>query len=225
MNANSMGFGWMHGYEDYLRMFSLNEDDLTKHTLVYPAGIQDFTLTCRKQGWPSVAADSIYAYDHAEMHAHIQARIEKCTTKIANINNPQAEATLLKHWQHIAAGFTQDFQNKNTAEYYIPSDNSLAAFQDQQFELALCPRCPLQRLDNNLSIPLELVQQLQRVAKETRIFIQLTDESRVASILGPILLQLQQADLGIAIEEVAVNAYEGQAAMLKVWPRSCQVPQ
>ncbi|WP_078496845.1 class I SAM-dependent methyltransferase [Paenibacillus selenitireducens] len=73
-------------YEEYLRMFALTEDDLSKgSTLDVAGGGSSFTAEADARGYTAIAADPLFSKDTDFLTQHVYDEIELSTGKITKL--------------------------------------------------------------------------------------------------------------------------------------------
>ncbi len=100
--------------------------------------------------------------------------------------------------------------------------NGALPFADFAFDLALCPDY-LFNGSESLDLHLQQILELARVAKEVRIFPLSNSQGVPSSLLGPVLLGLQQENYGVEVRDVTSSLRPTGNAMLRVWAQQCHV--
>lgn len=67
----------------------------------------------------------------------------------------------------------------------------------------------------------QIIRELARVAKDVRIFPLVDRLGLPSSMLGPVLLKLQEENYGVEIRDVAYQLQPLGHAMLRVWAKQC----
>lgn len=105
-----------------------------------------------------------------------------------------------------------------------PEADSTLPFADFTFDLALCPDYLFMDEDNqSVDFHLQQIVELARVAKEVRIFPLSDSDGLPSSLLGPVLLGLQQENYGVEVRDVTSSFRPNGNAMLRVWAQQCHV--
>ena len=221
---HATAFGWIHTYEDYLKIFALNKEDLKKNIIIFPAGISDFNAKFHAENNNITSADEYYQMSPMEIDQYVAGRIQRLEEKLNELNvEPQNAIELLKKAKQAATGFKQDFPEGKLQGRYQAMQLPLLPVKEQTYDIALCPRCPLQHRDKNHQKALEIITELCRVAHDVRVFISVSDKESFKHSLGPLLMQLQQEDSFIAINDIEVKTPKTHTAMLRITKRSCNV--
>ena len=217
-------FGWIHTYEDYLSIFALSDEDLKKNTIIYPAGISNFNAHFNEQNKNIVAADLNYQMTPMEIDQYVAERLTRLKEKLSTIGVKASDRKAILHKaQQAANDFKRDFpQGKLEGRYQAMQMPNLPV-KDQSYELALCPRCPLQNKDSNHHKAYDIINELCRIAHDVRIFISVSDQESFKHSLGPLLMQLQNQDAFVTINDIAIKTPNTHTAMLQITQRSCNV--
>ncbi len=105
-----------------------------------------------------------------------------------------------------------------------PEPEGSLPFADFTFDLALCPDYLFTDEENqDVDFHLQQIFELARVAKEVRIFPLSNHEGQPSSLLGPVLLGLQQENYGVEVRDVTSSSRPKGDAMLRVWAQLCHV--
>jgi len=225
--TKSSNSGWVHCLQDYVDMFALDEQDLKRKILDYPAKISCFNAEMHAKGCDNVvSADPKYDLSPLDMVKHVGYVIQDLSESLdCYVDHLQGEGeqeieNLLNVWNQYAQQFLADYSDGlHTRRYQMARMPSLP-FEDSQFELALCPDILL--TENGYSM-VEVVSEVCRVAKEVRIFPLLDDSGEIAEELGPVMLALQQSNLGLEVKQVAYKLHKKNNAMLRIWAKECVV--
>lgn len=218
---------WAHNLDDYRRMFDLQDQDLQRSILDYPANISSFNAQMHALGLNQVVSgDASYDLRPLDMAKHVDYIIQQLALQLERYVDrihPEKGKTLediLNAWNHYAQLFLSDYSSGKIDGRYQPVHLPHLPFKDFQFELALCPDL-LFRDQNALSE--KIIIELCRVAQEVRIFPLLDEPREIATMLGPVMLTLQNKNYGIEIREVPYQLLKGNNAMLRVWATACVV--
>lgn len=218
---------WVHHLDDYRRMFDLQEDDLKRSVLDYPASVSSFNAEMHRLGFDHVvSADAHYDLTPLDMSKHVDQIIQKLSGQLEQYMNyiqlekDETFEDILSAWNHHAKLFASDYSiGKNQGRYQQAALPHLP-FEDFQFELALCPDLLFR---DKTAVPEQVLRELCRVAHEVRIFPLLNDQGEISKEMGPAMLALQNKDYGIEVRSVPYQLLKGSNAMLRVWAKSCVV--
>lgn len=214
---------WVHSLDDYRRMFHLDESDLSLTVLDCPAGLSSFTAEMHALGHAAQAVDPAYDLTPIAMQAHLQEVLgdlgERLEGYADRIGTDLAEVHAL--WNQAARTFLADYEPGVLVGRYQHASLPRLPFEDKQFKLALCANCSL---SHDVAAEAQaLIAELSRVAEEVRVFPILDEASDAGSLLGALVLQLQQANFGVEIREAPYRFLKGNNAMLRIWTKECVV--
>ena len=216
-------FGWIHAFEDYLNMFKLSEDDLNKSILVTPANISNFNVIQHQQDRPTISSDPIYMNGIEEVANYTANRLKTLENKLAQLGDPWDQEQTRRKWREIAHSFLRDFPAGFDSGRYSSCTESDFLKQNSRFDLALCPRCSLEAEHKGYQEALNQITTLCSIAKVVRVFININLKSSIETILGPLMVHLQQNHYGLSFHEIKVHSPFQTAAMLEVWATECQI--
>lgn len=219
--------GWVHSLEDYRLMFDLEDHHLSCSILDYPAGISCFNADMQQLGFPGVVSvDMHYDLSAMDMSKHMNFVIQSLANRVDDFTdhlrvNAESEVeNLLNTWNVYAQRFMSDYSDGQHAGRYRVGHMLHLPFEDDYFDLALSSDMLFCDTDFNAQA---IVDELCRVAKEVRIFPLLNQTGQVATELGPLMLTLQQDNLGVEVKEVPYLLRKKNNAMLRIWSRECAV--
>lgn len=109
------------------------------------------------------------------------------------------------------------------ASYVDPTLLPDLPFEDQSFDLVLCPSVLLIHEAGSLEeADRKALLELARVGGEVRVFPLVDEAGQPTHYLGSLVHSLQQAGMGIELRQVAMET-EGANAMLRFWKDTCLV--
>ena len=220
---------WVYNLEDYLQIFALDEADLNKSILEYPAGIACFNAEMHAKGKSVCSGDDFYDVELPEMVKRAEAILQRNRQYLQN--HPQrlnaavdcSVEQVVSQWQKNSECFLDDFQEGKQQQryqrFYLPK----LPFTTHYFDLALCSDLVFHTRLYPDNQPDEVIMELCRVAREVRIFPLLDEHGDISDQLGPAMLNLQQQNFGVEIKEVPYQLLAGSNAMLRVWVTECKV--
>ena len=121
-----------------------------------------------------------------------------------------------------AAHFLQDYQQGQKAGRYLAMSLPKLPFTDYQFDLALCSHWLFSESPDSF-YQVQMIKELIRVAGELRIYPLLNRDSEPSASLAPVMMALQQDNLGVELREVDFELKKEGNALLRVWARECRV--
>lgn len=205
---------WGRSFEEYVRMFNLTEDDLTKTILGCADGPSSFNAEANQRGYQVVSCDPLFEKSALAIGEEIQATFH---TVLEALKANAAEFVWSQFRSPEECGhvrldamkvFLKDFEKGLSERRYVAGSLPRLPFGDQTFELALCSHF-LFTYSNLLTVEFhrEAILELCRVAKEVRIFPIVDLAGQPIQFLD--LLAAQLSDKGLQVEKRRVE-YEFQ---------------
>jgi hypothetical protein len=214
---------WGRSFDEYVAMFSLGSDDLTKKILGCGDGPAGFNSALTLRGGTVVSADPLYAFTTGEIGSRIgetfdlvieQTRknsAEFCWTAI-----PSVEA-LGEIRMKAMSDFLSDFATGKAEGRYLEGELPHLPFPDDCFDLALCSHFLfLYSGQFDLAFHLESLKELCRVSAEVRIFPLLELGSVRSRHLDQLLGLLAAEGHATTVERVNYEFQKGGNEMLRV---------
>lgn len=132
-------------YEEYVRMFDLQESDLARGMVLdVAAGGSSFTAEANARGYSAFAVDPRYGAGIQEWIAEAAQEIDTSTAKLAKVQEIfdwSYYGSLANHRAGREASigqFAADVLNSNQKNQYIDGKLPELPFSDEQFSLILC---------------------------------------------------------------------------------------
>ena len=218
---------WGQHLDEYRDMFDLSKANFNSRILEYGCGPTAINAELHLENNCIVSCDPLFALNAEVLAAKVEGIIED---RIVRAKQRQAEFDLSRYGgfeQFIAyrreglnAFFADYVQGKMAHRYQSMPDGKLP-FTDFNFDLALCSNYLFADPDDqDVEFCLYVISELVRVAKEVRIY-PLDHLGQISTMLGPVLLGLQQQNLGVEVKEVHYPSPSSAGAMLKVWAQEC----
>ena len=215
---------WGRTFDEYVRMFSLTDDDLKKNILGCGDGPASFNTTMHRMGNSMVSVDPLYRFSADEIRERIQ---DVCPTileqLVANqsayvwitIRSPQ---DLGRIRMEAMEEFLGDFESGTTQERYLPHELPELPFGDNEFDLALCSHL-LFTYSQQLSADFHCQAMLEmcRVAREVRVFPLLDHGGQPSLHVDLVRRCLEEHGYHSAIQPVDYEFQRGSNEMLRVW--------
>lgn len=110
-----------------------------------------------------------------------------------------------------------------TPTTYRPVKGESLPFNDFSFAEAVSGDYLFMASDDDLSWHLQLIHELARVAKDVRIILSTDANGKPSPLLGPVLLQLHQANYGVEVNEMPAQSSTVGHAILHVWAQQCHM--
>lgn len=213
---------WGYGVEDYQRMFDLTDDELNKPILEFGSGPSAFNAEQTAAKHPVTSCCPLFNLDIDTLK--VKANLifhEKCETLKKHADALNVD-TLIKTREAGMQTFMKDYvAGKAQGRYQAVNDKQLP-FADFSFNLALSAHYFFEDLEEqDTQFHIDMFKELARVATEVRIYPLVDDKGNMSSLLGPVLLGLQQAGYGVEIRQVRDELSSEGNAMLRVWAETC----
>ena len=186
---------WGRSYEEYVRMFSLSEEDIRRPILGCGDGPASFNSSLTKLGGQVVSCDPIYQFTAQEIKSRIDETYESVIAQMRlneqgylwnTIKSIEALGELRMRSMNL---FLEDYDaGKADARYLALEFPKKLPFRDNQFELALASHFLL-LYSQHLSYDFHLksINEVMRVAKELRIFPVLTLDGKRSPFLEKLI--------------------------------------
>lgn len=189
---------WGRSYNEYLKMFDLNENELRLKILGCGDGPASFNYKCNKRGGSVTSIDPIYHLTKEE----IKKRIEETYDDILNQTRENREKfkwdtiksvdELGKIRMEAMGIFLDSYAQGKKEKKYIPASLPSIPFQDSEFDIALSSHFLFLYTDN-LSYDFHVIsiREMLRVAHEIRIFPLLDVNSNKSPYVQQIIEEFQ----------------------------------
>lgn len=168
---------WGRSFQEYVDMFALSQDDLTRPILGCGDGPAGFNAELTKRGGTVVSVDPIYAFSVEE----ISQRIDETFDEVMQQTRKNEHEFV---WDHIRSvdelgkvrmavmrDFLEDFPQGRSDGRYLSRSAPTLDFPDDSFSLALSSHLLFLYSDHlDLKFHIEAIAELCRVCEEVRIF-------------------------------------------------------
>jgi hypothetical protein len=227
---------WGQSVAEYQAMFDLTDEDLQASIFEFGCGPTAMNAVLHDQPRASdiVSCDPLFSLEKDLLMQEVNQFFER---RVAELRADQYQLDTagyggLEHFiqeRHLGCEvFFDDFIDGVKEGRYIASSSPLP-FADMTFQYALSSHYfftnipPSERQDAIVQHIRE-IKELARIAHEVRIFPIINRTGEASTLLGPVLLALQQADYGVEVREVPFSLYPKGNAMLRVWANTCVIP-
>jgi len=214
---------WGRSFEEYVKMFSLTEDDLNRAILGCADGPAGFNARMNRRGRRVVSCDPIYSFTRQQL----SSRIEQACTEIIEQTRKHMDNFL---WSSIGSIeelretrmsamelFLADYDDGKAQGRYIDAELPTLPFSDTAFDVALCSHFLFLYSDRlSLDFHRQSIAQLCRVAREVRIFPLIDLDLRPSPHVRPIAHCLEDEGLAVSIERVDYEFQRGGNEMLRI---------
>lgn len=220
---------WGHDLDEYQSMFDWEIKKTSQlKILEFGCGASAVNAQLTARGIYAVSIDQLYCADENILHSRVMdafnERVKELLHHPLQLNTEEyggLEAFIQKRregceifFQNYAAALSQ-----NRYLQKLPD-----SFSEGMFDCVFSSHYFFSGQD--LGAVDEHVQQLlalTRVAQEIRIFPLIDYQGEPSPLLGPVMLNLQQAQCGLEVRKVKHTLYPQGNAMLRIWPQVCHI--
>ncbi len=214
---------WGRSFDEYIRMFSLTEQDLMRKIVGCGDGPASFNKTMRERGNPVVSIDPIYQFSAAQIRERIDATYQQVMEQTRQNADKFLWTTIpsLEELGRIRMSAMQEFLDDyeaGTAEgrYRFEELPSLP-FADQRFDLALCSHFLFLYSDNlSEEFHRSAIAEMLRVAREVRIFPLLDLNANKSRYVEPMIAHFSANGYQVDLLDVDYEFQRGGNKMMKL---------
>lgn len=214
---------WGRSYDEYVAMFALSRDDLTSRMLGCADGPGAFNAETTRKGGCVVSVDPLYAHSADA----IRRRIADATALIVENTKAHVDAYV---WDTIPSidrlvqtrlaameVFLQDYDQGRAGGRYLSQSLPNLSFAHGSFELALCSHYLFTYSDQLATEEhVQAIDEMTRVAKETRVFPLLDINGAPSPHLEPTIKKLSDKGYRVSVDCVPYEFQRGGNEMLRV---------
>ena len=214
---------WGRSFDEYLRMFALDETDLGKRILGCGDGPASFNQELTESGGRAVSVDPIYRFSATQIRDRIEASFQDVIDQTRN-NQEQFVWTTIRSVEQLGRTrmasmqrFLEGYEEGLAVGRYVAAELPKLPFADRAFQLALCSHVLFLYSDLlDLEVHHASIVEMCRVAGEARIFPLLDYNARRSEHVHPVTRRLQEQGFEVSIERVAYEFQRGGNEMLRV---------
>ena len=221
---------WGRSFDEYVRMFNLNDKDLNGTILGCADGPAGFNAEMYSRGRRVISCDPVYRFTKQQLKAQIKCASVKITEQTRkNMGNfVWSSIGSIKELREIRRSamrkFLDDFEEGKQQGRYIVAELPVLPFDDGAFDIALCSHFLFLYSDRlSLEFHRESVVQLCRVADDVRIFPLIDLDLRPSPYVQPIASGLEKDGFTVSIEQVNYEFQRGGNKMLRIIRNSNKV--
>lgn len=221
---------WGHHVDEYCEMFDLSVQEMKSSWLEYGCGPTAVNVELSQTGQKIISIDPLFDLGKEALESKVATIFSQMVKRVYqaqesfDFSRYGSAQSLVKTREIGIANFLADYQQGKKEKCYQGVRKEHLNFADFSFEFALSSHYFFVReLNLDADMHLQQIKELARVAKEVRIFPLIDRHGQPSSLLGPVLLGLQQANFGTEIREVAYHLQTSGNAMLRVWAQECRV--
>ena len=205
---------WGRSFDEYVAMFALTKEDLSKRILGCGDGPASFNAVATRRGCRVVSADPIYCFSANE----IRSRIEETARSIAEQTRRNRDEFVWKHFESVEQliesrmsamdEFLADYPLGLEEHRYVHASLPSLPFGDASFDIALCSHFLfLYSEQHDVDFHVTAINELRRTSDEVRIFPLLELGATPSRHLPAVTAQLERE--GRSVQRIRV-AYEFQ---------------
>ncbi len=214
---------WGRSFDEYVRMFNLNSEDLNGTILGCADGPASFNAEMHQSSRRVISCDPIYRFTKQQLKAqikHASVKIIEQTRK--NMGNFMwSSIGSIKELRNIRLAamrkFLDDYEEGKEQGRYIVAELSTLPFDDGAFDTALCSHFLFLYSDRlSLEFHRKSILQLCRIAYDVRIFPLIDLDLRPSLHVQPIVSCLKEDGFTVSIERVPYEFQRGGNEMLRI---------
>jgi hypothetical protein len=214
---------WGRSFDEYRRMFALDDADASRLILGCGDGPASFNCEAAAAGWRVVSCDPLYRFSAEQISRRIDETFEPLLAQVRQHRE-------LFVWREIAgpddlacmrraamSRFLADFGSERRSSRYVAAALPRLPLADRAFGLALCSHLLFlysQQFDEAFHIA--AVRELCRVADEVRIFPLLTLAGEPSPHVDAVMRALAAAGRRCRVADVPYEFQRGGCRMLTV---------
>ncbi len=214
---------WGRSFDEYVRMFSLTDEDLKKKILGCGDGPASFNLAMHERGHRVMSIDPLYQFSVGQIRKRIQdiylTMIEQLVANQSayiwtTFHSPQ---DLGRIRMEVMEEFLADFEEGKSVGRYLPHELPKLPFNDGTFDLALCSHL-LFTYSTQFSAEFHCQAMLEmcRVAREVRVFPLLDHSGQRSPHVDLVRLCLEDHGYNSVIQPVDYEFQRGGNEMLRI---------
>ena len=214
---------WGRSFDEYRRMFTLSDEDLSSRILGCGDGPASFNAEATHRGFTVVSCDPLYRFDTEA----IQSRI---STTYAQIMDQVRQNTGNYIWNEIPSieelgivrmramdAFLEDFDAGRAQGRYVQAELPTLPFDTATFDLALCSHFLFLYSEQlTREFHLAALDELCRVAREVRVFPLLALGPAPSPHVEPARTHLAVRGFDVSIEKVDYEFQRGSCQMMRI---------
>jgi hypothetical protein len=214
---------WGRSFDEYCRMFSLRDDELTLSILGCGDGPASFNAEATRRGARVVSCDPIYRWDAAQIRDRIEATYQEIIEQTRQNPNEFVWTSIrsvdeLGRVRMAAMNeFLNDFPAGKTEGRYVAAELPTLPFADRSFDLALSSHFLfLYTVQLGVDFHRSAVREMCRVANEVRIFPLLALGGQRSAFVDTLACELDELSLDVSIDIVPYEFQRGGNQMMRI---------
>jgi hypothetical protein len=214
---------WGRSFDEYRRMFSLSDAELTLRILGCADGPASFNAQMFKRGQRVISCDPLYQFTSQQISARIDATYQTVIEQTRK-NQDKFVWTQIQSPDELGQirmaamnDFLADYEQGKREGRYVTAELPSLPFAQSAFDLALCSHFLFLYSDNfSLAFHQQAVEALCQAAEEVRIFPVLTYNAAPSLYVEPLIDSLRAAGYTVTLEHVDYEFQRGGNKMMKV---------
>ena len=214
---------WGRTLEEYVRMFSLTQKDLTSKILGVGDGPASFNAEVTAMSGQVISIDPVYAFSAQQIEQRVQQTYPTIIDQIRLTAdgyrwNQFKDADELGQYRLTAMKrFLSDYPTGKLQGRYLANQLPILPFADRSFDLSVCSHL-LFLYSKHLSeqVQYDSIKELVRVSNEVRIFPLQTLEGEQSPYLDSIVKTLTDESIQVDRVPVAYEFQRGANEMLRI---------
>jgi len=214
---------WGRSFEEYVRMFSLTDDELNLRILGCGDGPASFNSEMARRGRTTISIDPIYQCSAEELRQRIDETYENIISQTYENQEKYVWRTIpsVEELGRIRMAametFLADFEEGKRQEKYIHAELPSLPFGDNEFDLALCAHLLFLYTDTlSLEFHIDAINEMCRVSQEVRIFPLLDMNANRSIYVDPVKNEFSSKRKTVAEDRVDYEFQRNGNTMLKI---------
>lgn len=212
-----------HSFDEYSRIFRLEESDRRKRILGVGDGPASFTAEASRRGWRVTSIDPIYRFSAGEIRRRYGGLIDTVVKTISDTPQDWAwsyhknPGDLRAHMVGVTREFLRDLAAERRDGRYVAGALPALPFSEGAFDLALCAHLLFLYSDVfDLDFHRRSICEMLRVAGEVRLFPLLTLDLSRSPHLEPLISDLQDRGFLVTVRKVDYELHKGGNEVLVI---------
>ncbi|MCP4180937.1 MAG: SAM-dependent methyltransferase [bacterium] len=212
---------WGRSLEEYIRMFSLTDDDLKKNILGCGDGPASFNAELSAKGGNIVSIDPVYEFSSTEIKTRIDETYHQIVSEVYKKpdnyiwNTFSNVEELVNTRMNSMNKFLSDYKTDENSDRYKNQSLPNLTFRESEFDLALCSHFLFLYSDHiDVEIHISSMIELCRVAKEVRVYPLVTLNCTPSPYIEKVIHALSRHGIDASLVEVDYHFQKGATQML-----------
>lgn len=213
---------WGRAFEEYVAMFSLGKNDLSKKIIGCGDGPASFNKHMNDLGFKVVSCDPIYSFSKDQIEQRIFEVKDEVMQQVSNnmghyiwdrIKNLDE---LFNLRMSVMGEFLSDFELGKQEGRYMPCSLPELPFKDKEFDIALCSHLLFTFTNLGFDFHYKSIMEMLRVAREIRIFPIIDLNCQRSVLVEPILERLKEQQYSAEIIRVDYEFHCNENEMMLI---------